>query len=409
MDNKKMKKFNKIFPLFAGLSGDLLFWVAIDTLFLTVVKNLNASQIVSLTSISLISCILLQIPLLKIIKKIGNTNSVKLGSLLLLISSILLTFGPNYIVLALGKVLYEIAFTFQNMANAILKNNLELQGRDEEYIKVKTKSNTIYAMATMIIAFIASPMFNINNYLPMFSCILFCIICFVLSFSIIDFSNYDKIKTEEIKKKKVKVKYSKLIIILIISYGLFYPIVNSGQSNGKLFIQQELLLNFDVKTTALIIGGILCISRVIRVISNIFFNNIHNKCKEKVGVILPILLFSSIVLMILGSFIARSIIVKFVIMSLGYVIILFVRDPFKVYMQNLALNNVKREEQQTLLTTMELSRKVVRAIMSLSFTIILVNNPMITVMIILFILSIIEIIISIKLYKLVVNSKVIEE
>lgn len=409
MDNKKMKKFNKIFPLFAGLSGDLLFWVAIDTLFLTVVKNLNASQIVSLTSISLISCILLQIPLLKIIKKIGNTNSVKLGSLLLLISSILLTFGPNYIVLALGKVLYEIAFTFQNMANAILKNNLELQGRDEEYIKVKTKSNTIYATATMIIAFIASPMFNINNYLPMFSCILFCIICFVLSFSIIDFSNYDKIKTEEIKKKKVKVKYSKLIIILIISYGLFYPIVNSGQSNGKLFIQQELLLNFDVKTTALIIGGILCISRVIRVISNIFFNNIHNKCKEKVGVILPILLFSSIVLMILGSFIARSIIVKFVIMSLGYVIILFVRDPFKVYMQNLALNNVKREEQQTLLTTMELSRKVVRAIMSLSFTIILVNNPMITVMIILFILSIIEIIISIKLYKLVVNSKVIEE
>ena len=409
MDNKKMKKFNKIFPLFAGLSGDLLFWVAIDTLFLTVVKNLNASQIVSLTSISLISCILLQIPLLKIIKKIGNTNSVKLGSLLLLISSILLTFGPNYIVLALGKVLYEIAFTFQNMANAILKNNLELQGRDEEYIKVKTKSNTIYATATMIIAFIASPMFNINNYLPMFSCILFCIICFVLSFSIIDFSNYDKIKTEEIKKKKVKVKYSKLIIILIISYGLFYPIVNSGQSNGKLFIQQELLLNFDVKTTALIIGGILCISRVIRVISNIFFNNIHNKCKEKVGVILPILLFSSIVLMILGSIIARSIIVKFVIMSLGYVIILFVRDPFKVYMQNLALNNVKREEQQTLLTTMELSRKVVRAIMSLSFTIILVNNPMITVMIILFILSIIEIIISIKLYKLVVNSKVIEE
>lgn len=409
MDNKKMKKFNKIFPLFAGLSGDLLFWVAIDTLFLTVVKNLNASQIVSLTSISLISCILLQIPLLKIIKKIGNTNSVKLGSLLLLISSILLTFGPNYIVLALGKVLYEIAFTFQNMANAILKNNLELQGRDEEYIKVKTKSNTIYATATMIIAFIASPMFNINNYLPMFSCILFCIICFVLSFSIIDFSNYDKIKTEEIKKKKVKVKYSKLIIILIISYGLFYPIVNSGQSNGKLFIQQELLLNFDVKTTALIIGGILCISRVIRVISNIFFNNIHNKCKEKVGVILPILLFSSIVLMILGSFIARSIIVKFVIMSLGYVIILFVRDPFKVYMQNLALNNVKREEQQTLLTTMELSRKVVRAIMSLSFTIILVNNPMITVMIILFILSIIEIIISIKLYKLVVNLKVVEE
>lgn len=41
--------------------------------------------------------------------------------------------------------------------------------------------------------------------------------------------------------------------------------------------------------------------------------------------------------------------------------------------------------------------------MSLSFTMILVNKPMITVIAILFILSIIEILVSIKLYKLVIN------
>ena len=142
MEQEKMTNFNKIFPWYAGLSGDLLFWVAIDTLFLTVVKNFNASQIVSLTTISLVTCTVLQIPLLKAIKKIGNTNSVRLGSLLLLISSLLLTFGQNYIVIVLGKVIYEIAFTFQNMANAVLKNNLELQDRSDEYIKIKTKSNT---------------------------------------------------------------------------------------------------------------------------------------------------------------------------------------------------------------------------------------------------------------------------
>ena len=69
MDSIKINRFNKIFPWFSGLSSDLLFWVAIDTLFLTVVKNLNASQIVSLTTISLITCILLQVPLLNIIHK----------------------------------------------------------------------------------------------------------------------------------------------------------------------------------------------------------------------------------------------------------------------------------------------------------------------------------------------------
>lgn len=405
MEREKMTKFNKIFPWYAGLSGDLLFWVAIDTLFLTVVKNFNASQIVSLTTVSLITCIALQVPLLKIIKKIGNTNSVRLGSMLLLVSSLLLTFGQNYVVIALGKVIYEIAFTFQNMANAVLKNNLELQNRNNEYIKVKTKSNTIYATVTMIISFIASLMFNLNNYLPMYGCITFCLICFILSFYIVDYSNYNKIKEEAKIKSKKKINYNKLIIILIISHGLFYPIVNSGQSNGKLFIQQELLLNFDVEKTALIIGAILCISRIVRVVSNIAFNKIHSKYKEKVGVILPILLSMSIILMILGSFIRNSVIIKFGIMSLGYIIILFIRDPFKVYMQDLALRKVGKEGQQSLLTTMELSRKIGRAIMSLSFTMILVNNPMITVIAILFILSIIEILVSIKLYKLVVNGK----
>lgn len=408
MEQEKMKKFNKVFPWYAGLSGDLLFWVAIDSLFLTVVKNLNASQIVSLTTVSLITCIALQVPLLKIIKKIGNTNSVRLGSMLLLVSSLLLTFGQNYIVIALGKVIYEIAFTFQNMTNAVLKNNLELQDRNNEYIKIKTKSNTIYATVTMIISFIASLMFNLNNYLPMLGCITFCLICFALSFYIVDYSKYNKIEKETTNKSKTKIKYNRLIVVLIISYGLFYPIVNSGQSNGKLLIQQELLLNFDVEKTALIIGIILCISRIVRVVSNIAFNKIHSKYKEKVGVILPILLSTSIVLMILGSFIRNFIMLKFSIMSLGYMIILFIRDPFKVYMQDLALRKVTKEGQQSLLTTMELSRKIVRAIMSLSFTMILVNNPMIIVIAILFILSMIEVFVSIKLYKLVVNGKEIK-
>ena len=166
MGKLNISKFNKIFPWYNGLSSDLLFWVAIDTLFLTVVKKFNAAQIVSLTTLSMITCIILQVPLLKIIKKIGNTNSVKLGTLFLL------TFGKNYISIVLGKIFYEMAFTFKNMANAILKNNLELQQKSEDYIKIQTKSNTIYAVVTMIISFVASILFNFNNYLPMILCIL---------------------------------------------------------------------------------------------------------------------------------------------------------------------------------------------------------------------------------------------
>ena len=403
MNEQRLKRFNKVFPWFEGLSKDLLFWVAIDTLFLTVVKKLTASQIVSLTSISLITCILLQIPLLNIIKKIGNTKSVRLGSLLLLLSSVLLTFGWKYIVIVIGKILYEIAFTFQNMINVVLKNNLELQSRENEYIKFRTKSNTIYGIVTMIISFVASIMFNINHYLPMLGCILFCLICFIMSFGMIDYSDNDIIEYKDSEKKNdtIKMNYPKVVLLIIMSYGMFYPIVNSGQSNGKLFIQQELLKSFNVEKTALIIGAILCVSRIVRVVSNIVFNKIYIKYQNKVGFILPILLSLSLILMIGGYLMSFSIVLKILMMSLGYIIILFIRDPFKVYMQDLALKKSDKQQQQSVLITLDLSRKIVRAIISLSFTAILINNPMIIVMLILVVLSIIEIFISVYLYGMI--------
>lgn len=404
MEENKLKRFNKIFPWYDGLSGDLLFWVAIDTLFLTVVKNFTASQIVSLTSISMIINILLQVPLLKIIHKIGNTKSVRLGSFLLLISSILLTFGKNYITIVIGKIFYEMAFTFQNMINAVLKNNLELQHTENEYIKYRTKANTIYAAVTMIISFVASIMFNINNYLPMIGCITFCVICFILSWYMVDYSKDNKNKLEKNKETgKGKIKYTKIIIFILLSYGLCYPMVNSGQSNGKLFIQQELLKLYDVEKTSLVIGAILCVSRIVRLLSNIKFDKIHKKYEDKVGIMLPVGLLISLILMLIGYNVSNMPVMKFVIMGFGYVIILFIRDPFKVYMQDLALKNTDKNRQQTLLTTMELSRKIVRTIISLSFTAILVKNPMVLVISILVILSIIEIFVSLYLYRLIIS------
>ena len=215
--------------------------------------------------------------------------------------------------------------------------------------------------------------------------------------------DYSKENKNDTGKNKEKIKYTKIIIFILISYGLFYPIVNSGQSNGKLFIQQELLKLYDVEKTALIIGAMLCVSRIVRVLSNIKFDKIHKKFGEKVGIILSIALSISLVLMIIGYNISNMPVIKFGIMSLGYIIILFVRDPFKVYIQDVALRNADKNSQQTLLTAMELSRKIVRTIISLSFTAILLKCPMLLVISILVVLSIIEILVSLYLYKMIIN------
>lgn len=401
---KKIERFTKIYPWYSGLTGDLLFYIAIDTLFLTAVKNFSAAQIVSMTSVSKIACILLQFPLLWVIQRIGNTASLRLGALFMLLSSVFITFGPNYYLVALGRIFHDVAFIFRNVVAVTLENNLDLIGRRDRFIGLRTAANTIYAVITMLISFVASLMFNYNNYLPMFGCITTCVIGLILSFFMVDYSKYNKISPKN-KGEKIKFKYTKFIILTIIVYGIYYSIVTIGQTDGKLFIQQHLLLDFNIEKTALIIGAVVCISRIIRVFSNVVFARLYEKYKSKVGVILPILLCSSIGLMLFGSFI-HNILIKIIVMGMGYIIILFIRDPFRLFIEDVVFDNTAKENHQTIMTMLALAIQVITSGMTLGFTFILLKYPLLIEIIIIFVVTLIEIVFCIRLYKMIIASKV---
>lgn len=404
---KKVNLFVKIFPWYYGLLADLLFYIAIDTLFLTMVKNFSPAQVVSLTAFSQFACIALQFPILFVIKKIGNTNSARIRGLCMLVSAILITVGKNFHLVLLGRIFHDVAAIFGSASVVALENNLDLVGRRNDFVRVRTAGNTVYAVITMLISFVASLMFNLNNYLPMIGCITTCAVGFVLSLFMKDYSDYNKISYGKKKDGKAKVHYSKFVIMAIIVYAMFYPIVSSGQSEGKLFIQQHVLSDFNVDNTALIIGAIVCVSRIIRVFSNIVFARLYKKYQAKMGIALPVLLSFSMGFLLFGSFIP-SIFVKIAVMSVGYIIILFARDPFRLYMQDVLFENTPKEQHQTLLAILEFSVKVGTAAMGLSFSAILLSYPMVAVITILFVLSMIEIMLGIKLYKMVLSAKTLK-
>ena len=401
---KKANRFIKLFPWHHGLLGDLLFYIAIDTLFLTIVKSFSPAQIVALSSFSQTACIVLQFPLLFVIKKIGNTNSLRMRGLCMLVSAVLITVGRNFYIVLLGRIFHDISIIFSSASVVALENNLDLVGRRNDFVRVRTTGNTVYAVITMLISFVASMMFNLNNYLPMIGCITTCTIGFILSFFMKDYSKYNIVSYKTKKGEKIKIHYSKFIILAVIVYAIYYPIVATGQSEGKLFIQQQLLLEFNVDNTALILGAVICISRIIRVFSNLWFAKLYYKYQAKVGIALPVLLCSSIGFLLFGSFVPLTV-VKIAIMSAGYIIILFARDPFKLYMQDVIFENTAKEQHQTLIALLEFGVKIGTAGMGLSFAAILTGYSMIVVMAILFIIALIEIYLSIRLYKIIMIKK----
>ncbi|MBE6688989.1 MAG: MFS transporter [Ruminococcaceae bacterium] len=402
--NKNINRFIKIFPWYSGLTADLLFYIAIDTLFLTIVKNFSAAQIVSLTSFAQLACIALQFLVLFIIKRIGNTASTRVGAICMLISAIIITVGKSYYLVLVGRLFHDVSVIFKTASFVALENNLDLVGKRSDFVRLRASANTIYAVLTMLISFVASYMFNLYHYLPMIGCITACAIGVILTFLMKDCSDYNKITYKKENKEKVKIHYSKFIIMTIVVYSFFYPIVNNGQTDGKLFIQQQILLDFNVDTTALIIGAIVCVSRIIRVFSNVIFAKLYYKYQGKLGIALPVMLSCSIALMLFGSLIPQ-IIVKIIVMGIGYTIILFARDPFKLYMQDVVFENTPKEQHQTLLTMLEFGVKLTTAGFGLGFSAILINYPMIVVMALMLVISTIDIVLSIKLYKMVLIKK----
>lgn len=367
---ERVEKSNKIYPIYYGLSSDLVFWIAINTLFLSTVKNLSAFQINSLTTISTILSIVLYFFASKIINKIGNITSVRLANLLLLLSSLLLTFSKSYFFLLLGQILYEFAFVFKAIDSVILIKNLKYLKKEEKYLEIKNKGTTIYSLITMIISLISGFLFNINPYLPMFICVFICTINLILSMFIVEADIKEEPNT------KTSVKISKLVVYIILIYGLLYGIIVIGQNNAKLFMQYRLNEVINIEKTAIILSFIVFASRLVRLISNLTFMKIYNVLKNKIIILMEFLLLVSYVLFVIGNFIRNGIIAA-LIMAIGFIIFLWLRDPIENLLTELLMKNTKVDEREQTIIYFQFFRKLTTFLLSMIATLILLKFEMV--------------------------------
>ena len=399
---KKIERSIKIYPIFASFTGDLIFFVPIDTLFLTLVKGLNASQITAMTMVALIVCILSQKVILSTVKKIGNVNSLRLGTILLLIAAFILTFGKSFILMLLYKTINEIAFMFLNMDEIILKSNLNAVNRKDDYYKIRNKSKIMYSIITLLTALVAGKLFNINQYLPMYLSIIVYILLLGIAFMYYEAKNEEQ---KEIKSDNKKMKITSTIFLVIISNAVFYSIIKMGQNNSKLFMQYDFQKYLSIEMVTYYITTIVFISRLARLIGNIIWGKIYLKIKDKMSIALTICLCLAFLLLIIGHYINVPFIYKVIVMSLGFFLILAIRDSFQIYIEDVALNITNKEEQQKIIINIEVYRRLGTLILSAVFTLILMKYELIVIEFILLGLSIIEIFINKKLCKKIKQSE----
>ena len=395
---KRIDFSNRMYPFYDGLSKDLLFYIAIDSLFLTVVKGFSAFDISLLGVIPTLICVALQPLIVKSIKYLGNVNSSRLGTFILLVSSVIITFGMNFYVIAIGQLLYDIAFVFKNVETIVLRNNLKYQGKTRDvYNKIRGKSNSIYAEITFIISLIVGVMFNANAYLPMYCCIFFCVVSVALSFTFYEVK-YDVQEEKEVRENENASK--KILLYGLVSYVLFLGIVVIGQQDSKLFIQYQLTDWYGIETTAIYLSWIVAASRVSRIIINKVFNRVYSKLQKKIPVILSSILMTAFIAIILGTLLPVSFTARALIMTVGFCCIIPMHDIFIIYMDDLLLSNCKVEKQQTLAANVELLRKAGKIVLNFIIALILLKVDLFYIMILFVFLSLLNIILSKRIIKL---------
>lgn len=402
-NEERINLSNKMYPLYDGLSKDLLFYIAIDTLFLSVAKGFSAFQISFLGVVPTFICILMQPILLKSVKKLGNVNASRVGTFMLLLSAILKTFGTTFLVISIAQVLYDGAFVFKSMESISLRNNLEYQNNSPAYMRIRGASNTIYATATFIIAIVAGPLFNISPYLPMYLCITFCLITCILSFSFyeVKINNLqDKTEKKDENKKRKKGKMSRIIFMGLISNTIFLNVVVVGQQDSKLFIQYQLTDWYGIAKTATYLSLIVASSRLVRIILNMAFNRYYMKFKNQVPIVLSIILAIGFLSIILGALLPLHNIIKVLLMALGFDLIIPMRDTFIIYMEDLMLKNTEKIEQQEVFANMEILRKLGKVSMNFLVSMLVIKLDLFYIMWIFLITAVIEAMLSKQIVKL---------
>ena len=232
----KINRSNKLFPVFFGLSADLVFWIIIDMLFLTTVKGLSASQINSIKAIATFLGIIVQFFGINIIRKLGNITSIRIGTIMLFLAQLLNTIGKKFYIFLIAEILYTIGFVFKDMDSVILLKNLRYKKNDTEYLKYQTRGNVVYSFVTLIISIVSGFLFNISPYLPMILGLVICFINILLTL----FFYEAPLKEKSDKKYKFSFNLDKRTLLLILFCGIFYAMIAVGQRNSKLFIQYDM-------------------------------------------------------------------------------------------------------------------------------------------------------------------------
>lgn len=340
-------KNNWLYVIYRSFSADLLFWIVIDNLYLTTVKGLDTFQIVLIAMLGIGFSIILY-PLTNfIVKKTSNKTSIILGAACYCVAILMFLFCRTIYGIAIGQIFYHLSSPFSAISNVILKNNLVSQGKEDEFTKWQSYGKLGYAVITLAISLCAGFLFNINAYLPLilsFVCAAFGLLMAIL------YKDVPHVQEDEIENVSVKsVATDKTMILVMLMNLIAVGTYIFLQSKATLLIQNVCeQASIEVAKISIIVSGIVFGSRLTRVLADLGIAKLYSKIKNKSLVLVGIgvLILVSNIFFAVGGSISANYILKITLITIGFYIILSIRDVYSITEAKIISINLSADKQK---------------------------------------------------------------
>lgn len=181
--NKIRRRNAKLYPIYKMFSWDLLFFYSIEFLFYTITKKVTASEVLVINGFYLLFKIIMQIPAVTITDFLGKRKSIILGNILLIFYALGLLILPGAIGIIIADLIFSLGYNIKTIAEGnLLYDSVATKGGEGLYSKLDAKGGSWYYILDGIASLTAGYLFVINNYIPIFICLLFIAISTILSF-----------------------------------------------------------------------------------------------------------------------------------------------------------------------------------------------------------------------------------
>ena len=348
-EKQKMRKRNmKLFPIYKMLSWDLLFYYTINFLFLTQIKNINASDVVLIDSFYALFIMVLQIPINVIIAFLGKKKSLVIGNITLVIYMLIIIFSRNIFDLILANFISAIGFGIKETIQAVLlKESIPpSKYKNQIFSKLNSKGATGYYTLNMISKVIAGYLFTINGYLPMICSLIILIISTIISMGFIEpnpkgnTSLKKAMGNEEIKNIKSGFKFvlkSERLKALILSAAFICSLLS-------ILGNYEVNLLEDINLSSILIGYAGALNSLINAIASKKKNKFNSILKNKSLTVLSLTLsISALVAGICGISRIRENLVGIIIILSTYMIFGFINGMYYTIIDRYLMNFANKE------------------------------------------------------------------